>query len=373
MAWPRLVEASGQPKQVKVSNRLGPWNLLPGSFGSPDLLDPSGLGVCGHAPVAHGPHCSTASRARYHTHLRCAVGTPRVRKAPQAHMAFYYSKHKQRDTSLAMWIPHPISHTPVLLGLLLPLLPMADQARLQRHPIKPARRVRQQHPRRVKLGHAAQIEDQDARRLDDRVQTVSVVHDQERACARMGKEKTYAIVRMVTSSKRGPRMISWIARSVSKSTADVAVSVRQHPCAGRDEHANVPSSSTSTLDCRSVRVSDGLSWNPRQRSPFSTTHAQNTTAASVQPTTTNRLLALVHRDPLEGSPHTSSNGPNNTKGRQTKSPMRTREIRTCSSAAQISASGYSPTGSMFSRSVPSNMSGLCGTIEITVRTVGNGK
>ena len=229
MAWPRLVEASGQPKQVKVSNRLGPWNLLPGSSGSPDLLDPSGLGVCGRAPVVHGPHCSTASRARYHTHLRCAVGTPRVRKAPQAHLAFYYSEHKQRDTSLAMWIPHPISHTPVLLGLLLPLLPMADQARLQRHPIKPARRVRQQHPRRVKLGHAAQIEDQDARRLDDRVQTVSVVHDQERACARMGKEKTYAIVRMVTSSKRGPRMISWIARSVSKSTADVAVSVASAP------------------------------------------------------------------------------------------------------------------------------------------------
>ena len=55
MAWPRLVEASGQPKQVKVSNRLGPWNLLPGSFGSPDLLDPSGLGVCGRTSCSPRP------------------------------------------------------------------------------------------------------------------------------------------------------------------------------------------------------------------------------------------------------------------------------------------------------------------------------
>ena len=42
---------------------------------------------------------------------------------------------------------------------------------------------------------------------------------------------------------------------------------------------------------------------------------------------------------------------------------------TCSNATQISASEETPIGSMLSRMLPSNKSGLCGTIEMADRTV----
>lgn len=46
---------------------------------------------------------------------------------------------------------------------------------------------------------------------------------------------------------------------------------------------------------------------------------------------------------------------------------------TCSRATHISASLYSPTGSTFSRNVPSNRSGVWGTIAIAERTAHHGK
>lgn len=45
----------------------------------------------------------------------------------------------------------------------------------------------------------------------------------------------------------------------------------------------------------------------------------------------------------------------------------------CSRATHISASLYSPTGSTFSRNVPSNRSGVWGTIAIAERTAHHGK
>ena len=129
------------------------------------------------------------------------------------------------------------------------------QPSLSRERVKRTLLVRQQVLWRVKLDHLPSTQHQDAVRLQDRIHAVPVSNMQHVTLAGTLDDTqidayTYAIVSIVTCANCCPRMISCIALSVSRSTADVAGTHTQCHVDGAFAGLNVPSSNTRIFDFR---------------------------------------------------------------------------------------------------------------------------